>query len=116
MGTLIGEVVKEAILTLSTQAVDLVVEVVLLQGLFQVFTKEQRDGMDIGEALATPVTMVLQEHLFVTQDLMDLIIGIVLEEQVLLDGEQVVDGTKITELEVVKVEQDYLELVEEVIL
>ena len=116
MGTLIGEVVKEAILTLPTQAVGLVVQVVLLQGLFQVFTKEQLGEMDSGEALATPVTMVLQEHLFVTQVVMGLILGIALEEQVLLDGESVVDGTKITELEVVTVEQDYLELVEEVIL
>ena len=116
MGTLIGEVVKEAFLTLSTQAVDLVVEVVLLQGLFQVFTKEQRDGMAIWEVLASPATIVLQEHLFVIQALTVLTIGMVLEEQVLLDGEQVVGGTQTTELKVVKVEQDYLELVEEAIL
>ena len=47
---------------------------------------------------------------------MDLIIGIVLGDQVLLDGELVLGGIQTTELKVVMVEQDYLELVEEVIL
>jgi len=68
------------------------------------------------EVLDIPVTIVLQEHLFVTQVVIMLITGGAAEDQVPLDQESVVDGTKTTELEEVAVEQVYLELEEEVIL
>ena len=63
VGILTGEVVKEVILTLQTQVADLVEVVVLLQDLFQVFTKEQSELMARWEVLVIPVIMVLQEHL-----------------------------------------------------